>query len=39
MGLDDKDFAREALDGLFGHRAEAGQFYCSPCLVERPGAP
>ncbi|HKX04299.1 MAG TPA: hypothetical protein VJX71_17520 [Methylomirabilota bacterium] len=33
--MDDKDFAREALDGFFRRRAEAGKFYCAACLVER----
>ncbi len=35
MSVDDKDFPREALDGLFRRRAEAGKFYCAACLVER----
>jgi hypothetical protein len=35
MDVDSKDLAREALDGLFRRRAEAGRFYCAPCLVER----
>jgi len=35
MGVDDKDFAREALDGSFRCPAEAGKFYCAACLVER----
>jgi hypothetical protein len=35
MDVDSKDLAREALDGLFRRRAEAGKFYCAPCLVER----
>jgi hypothetical protein len=35
MGVDDKDFAREALDGFFRRPAEAGKFYCPACLVER----
>ena len=35
MGVDDKDFAREALDGFFRRLAEAGKFYCAACLVER----
>ena len=33
--MDDKDFAREALDGFFRRPAEAGKFYCPACLVER----
>lgn len=33
--VDSKDLTREALDGLFRRRAEAGRFYCAPCLVER----
>jgi hypothetical protein len=37
MGVDDKDFAREALDGFFRRRAEAGKVYCAACLVERLG--
>jgi hypothetical protein len=35
MGVDSKDLAREALDGLFRRRVEAEKVYCSPCLVER----
>jgi hypothetical protein len=35
MGVDDKDFVREALDGFFRRPAEAGKFYCAACLVER----
>jgi hypothetical protein len=35
MGVDDKDFAREALYGFFRRPAEAGKFYCAACLVER----
>jgi hypothetical protein len=35
MDPDDKDFAREALNGFFRHRGEAGTFYCTACLVER----
>jgi hypothetical protein len=33
MGVDDKDFAREAVDGFFRRRAEAGKFCCADCLV------
>jgi hypothetical protein len=35
MDADSRDLAREALDGLFRRRVEAGMFYCAPCLVER----
>jgi hypothetical protein len=35
MDPDDKDFAREALNGFFRRRGEAGTFYCTACLVER----
>jgi len=35
IGVDDKDFAREALDGFFRRPAEVGKFYCAACLVER----
>ena len=35
MGVDDKDFTPEALDGFLRRRAEAGKFYCAACLVER----
>src|SRR5712691_7117994 len=35
MGLGDKDFAREALDGFFRRRGEAGKFYCAACLAQR----
>ena len=35
MGADNHDLAREALDGLFRRRAEAGRIYCAPCLVAR----
>src|SRR5260370_7362366 len=33
MGVDSKDLAREALNGLFRRRVEAEKVYCSPCLV------
>lgn len=33
--MDDKDFAREALDGFFHRRGEAGKFYCAACLAQR----
>jgi hypothetical protein len=35
MGVDDKDFAREALGSFFRRRGEAGKFYCASCLVDR----
>jgi hypothetical protein len=35
MGVDSKDLAREALDGLFRRRVEAEKFYCRPCPVGR----
>ena len=35
MGVGDKDFAREALDGFFRRRGEAGKFYCAACLTQR----
>ena len=35
MGVDSKDLAREARDGLFRRRVEALKFYCSSGLVER----
>src|SRR5260370_29849321 len=35
MSVDDKDFAREALDGFFRRRGEAGKFYCAACLAQR----
>jgi hypothetical protein len=33
MSVDDKDFAREALDGFFRRRGVAGKFYCAACLA------
>ncbi len=35
MGVDSKDLAREALNGLIRRGVEAEKVYCSPCLVER----
>jgi hypothetical protein len=35
MGVDDKDFAREALDGFFRRRGQARKFYCAACLAQR----
>jgi len=35
MGVGDKDFAREGLDGFFRRRGEAGKFYCATCLAQR----
>ena len=35
MGVGDKDFAREALDGFFRRHGEAGKFYCATCLAQR----
>lgn len=35
MGVDNKDFAREALDGFFRRHVEPGTWYCAPCLTDR----
>jgi hypothetical protein len=35
MSVNDKDFAREALDGSFNRRGETGKFYCAACLAQR----
>jgi hypothetical protein len=33
--VDTRDLVREALYGFFRRYAEAGKFYCAPCLVKR----
>ena len=35
--MDTRDLAREALYGFLRRQAEAGKFYCAPCLVKRLG--